>query len=254
MNILQILFYLASLVIVSAAGIDDTNINIAKNGSLTASGITAGIILIVLGTMFLFFGRKLIKITIFFGGFFLFGIVFLVIAYKIRAPLDGENVRAIIYLAIAIVVGLIGGALTLWLYKLGLFILGGLGGFALAAYIMNWSSIGLFNQNWARIVFICAFVIIGGLLVLFFERPVTIISTSIYGSYALFVGIDCFARTGFKESIASVLSKTTNPVKNTAAIYGMLAGTIVLAIIGAGHSSINMLLDTASFLIGIVAT
>ncbi|PWA01190.1 hypothetical protein BB558_002722 [Smittium angustum] len=233
MNILQILFYLASSVIVSAAGIDDASIDITNNGGISASGITAGVILIVLGTIFLFFGRKLIKITIFFGGFFFVGILFLTIAYVIRAPLDGENTRAIIYLVVAIAVGLIGGAFALWLYKLGLFILGCLGGFALAAYIMNWSSSGLFSQNWVRIVFIVVFVIIGGLLVIFFERPVTIISTSIYGSYALFVGIDCFAKTGFKESIASVLSKTTNPVKNTATIYGMLAGTIVLAIIGA---------------------
>ncbi|PVU85593.1 hypothetical protein BB559_006928 [Furculomyces boomerangus] len=233
MNILQILFYLASLVVVSAVGIEDASIDIAKNGSLTASGITAGVILIVLGTMFLFFGRKLVKITIFFGGFFLFGILFLIVAYRIRAPLDGENTRAMIYLVVAIVVGLIGGALALWLFKLGLFILGGLGGFALAAYIMNWSSTGLFSQNWVRIVFIVAFVIVGGLLVLFFERPAIIISTSIYGSYALFVGIDCFAKTGFKESVASALSKTVNPVKNTLSVYGMLAGTIVLAIIGA---------------------
>ncbi|PVU85099.1 hypothetical protein BB559_007215, partial [Furculomyces boomerangus] len=213
MNILQILFYLASLVILNAAGTTSANISIPKIGGLTTGGIIAGVVLVVLGTIFLFFGKKLIKVTIFLGDFFLVGVVFLVIAYKIRAPLDGENTRSVTYLVVAIVVGLIGGALTLWLYKTNLLIIGGLGGFAVAAYIMSWSSTGLFSQIWVRVVFIVASVIVGGLLVLFLERPAIIISTSIYGSYALFVGIDCFARTGFKESIASVLVKLQIPSK-----------------------------------------
>ncbi|PVU85966.1 hypothetical protein BB559_006727, partial [Furculomyces boomerangus] len=233
MNILQILFYLASLVIVNAAGTTSANISIPQSGGLTTGGIIAGVVLVVLGTIFLFFGKKLIKVTIFLGGFFLVGVVFLVIAYKIRAPLDGENTRELIYLVVAIVLGLIGGTLALWLYKTNLLIIGGLGGFAVAAYIMSWSSTGLFSQIWVRVVFIVAFVIVGGLLVVYLKRPAIIISTSSYGPYSLFVGIDFFAKTGYKECITNILSEAKSPVKNTTAIYVMLVGAIIFAVIGA---------------------
>ncbi|PVZ97050.1 hypothetical protein BB558_007018 [Smittium angustum] len=227
------MLYLASLALGGSSKINYANIDITKNGSLTASGITAGVILMILGTIFLFYGRKLVKITIFFGGFFFLSIFCLVLTYWIRAPLNGENTRALIYVVLSIVLGLLGGALALWLYKINLLIIGVLGGFSLAVYIMNWSSTGFFSNNWAKIIFIIAFMIVGGLLVVFLERPAIIGSTSTYGSYSIFVGIDCFTRTGFKESIISVFRKTTNPVKNTPSMYGMLVGTIIFAIIGA---------------------
>ncbi|PWA00783.1 hypothetical protein BB558_003160 [Smittium angustum] len=233
MNILQILFYLASLVIVNAAGTASANISIPKSGAISASGITTGVILLVLGTIFLFFGRKFIKVTVFLGGFFLVGMVFLIIIYWVIPPNKGDNIRELIYLTIGIVLGLIGGALALWLYKTNLLIIGGLGGFALATYVMGWSSTGLFTQNWAKIIFICGFVVVSALLVMFLERPAIILSTSVYGSYAVFVGIDCFAKTGFKESITNVLSKTKAPIKITPSMYGMLVGVVIFAVIGA---------------------
>ncbi|OMJ28178.1 hypothetical protein AYI69_g2351 [Smittium culicis] len=152
--------------------------------------------------------------------------------YNIRAPGDNENTRALIYLIVAIVLGLIGGTVCLFFFKLGLFIVGVLGGFALASFIMTWSPNGIFNDNWANILFISVISVVVGVLILFFERPIMIVSTSTFGSYATFVGIDCFARTGFMETASLVLQNENNISSHSAKVYGMLAGTIILAIIG----------------------
>ncbi|OMJ16876.1 hypothetical protein AYI70_g6320, partial [Smittium culicis] len=148
-----------------------------SKGTITASGIVPGIVLLIISIMFTFFGR----------------IIVLYVEYKIRAPNDGENTRAIIYFIVAMLCGVLGGVLCLFLYRVGVFLIGVLGGFALANFILTFSATGVFNQNYARIIFIVVFCIIGGVLTLFMERPAIIASSSVYGSYITFVGIDCFA-------------------------------------------------------------
>lgn len=58
-----------------------------------------------------------------------------------------------------------------------------------------------------------------------------LLGTAIPGSYALFFGIDVFTKTGFNNATQMFLNGngfyTTSP-----AVYGMLAGVLVLAIIG----------------------
>ncbi|OMJ21069.1 hypothetical protein AYI70_g3698 [Smittium culicis] len=203
-----------------------------SKGTITASGIVPGIILLIIGIMFTFFGRKLVKAMIFLAGFCFVGIIVLYVEYKIRAPNDGENTRAIIYFIVAMLCGVLGGVLCLFLYRVGVFLIGVLGGFALANFILTFSATGVFNQNYARIIFIVVFCIIGGVLTLFMERPAIIASSSVYGSYITFVGIDCFAKTGFKESILLIAQGYQSIKGRSSSVYGMLAGTVILAIIG----------------------
>ncbi|PVU90596.1 hypothetical protein BB559_004562 [Furculomyces boomerangus] len=211
---------------------NNSAILVTKIGGLNAQGIFAGIVLIILGFTFTFCGRKLVKVLVFISGFAFTVIFVLVIAYRIRAPQPGENARALIYLIIAIITGFLGGGFAVWSYKFGLFVVGALGGFAVSSYIIAWSGKSLFADNWIRFVFILVFCIIGGFLVVFFERPAMIFCTSIYGSYALFVGIDCFARVGFKELVFSILHNVQAPTKTSPAVYGFLAGTILVSAIG----------------------
>ncbi|OLY84839.1 hypothetical protein AYI68_g994 [Smittium mucronatum] len=234
MSLLHLLFYFLFSALTNAQNISINGSNdiIFSKGTVDASGIVAGIILIVFGFIFTFFGRKLVKVLIFLAGVCFVGIFVLYAEYKIRAPQDGESTRTLIYFIVALAIGCIGGFVCLFLYKVGIFLVGALGGFALANFILTFSSSGIFSQTYARIIFIVVLAAIGGVITLFIERPAIIIGSSAYGSYISFVGIDCFARTGFKESILLVVYGSQSIKGRPAGVYGMLAGTVVLAIMG----------------------
>ncbi|KAJ2100806.1 hypothetical protein GGI09_002096, partial [Coemansia sp. S100] len=140
---------------------DDGSLALSKHGALIASGIIAGIALILIGFFFNFFGYKLVKVLIFLAGFCVVGGLVLYAEYKIRAPQEDEKGRQLWYLGIAAICGLLGGALLLFLYKVGLALVGALGGFALASWILAMKSGGLIHSDVGRILFIVAFVLVG---------------------------------------------------------------------------------------------
>ncbi|KAJ2818918.1 hypothetical protein GGI24_004951, partial [Coemansia furcata] len=152
--------------------------------------------------------------------------------YKIRAPQDDEKGRQLWYLGIAAICGLLGGALLLFLYKVGLALVGALGGFALASWILAMKSGGLIHSDVGRILFIVAFVIVGMAVVFFIERPAIIVASAIWGSYALFVGIDCFARTGFQYTALAFLNAPGAVYETSPKVYAMIAGMAVCACLG----------------------
>ncbi|KAJ1880907.1 hypothetical protein LPJ66_011413, partial [Kickxella alabastrina] len=116
---------------------DGGTLALGGNGGLVASGIVAGITLIVLGFFFNYFGYKLFKVLVFLAGFCVVAGLVLYAEYKIRAPLEDEKGRQLWYLGIAAVLGLLGGGLMLFLVNVGVALVGGLGGFALATWILS---------------------------------------------------------------------------------------------------------------------
>jgi hypothetical protein len=71
-----------------------------------------------------------------------------------------------------------------------------------------------------------------GIAILFFEKVLLVISTAFAGSYGFFFGVDVFANTGFSNGIQTFLSGGDGYVATTA-VYGMLSGVFVLAVLGA---------------------
>ncbi len=60
-----------------------------------------------------------------------------------------------------------------------------------------------------------------------------VIATAIGGSYAVFIGIDVFAQTGFSQAASFILSGHAGSfVITNSGIYGMLVGMVVLAVAG----------------------
>ncbi|KAJ2520634.1 hypothetical protein H4217_001908 [Coemansia sp. RSA 1939] len=214
------------------AASDGGDLALTNHGALVPSGIVAGIVLIVVGFFCNYFGYKLVKVLIFLAGFCVVGGLVLYAEYKIRAPHEDEKGRQLWYLGIAAIIGAIGGLILLFLYKVGVALIGALGGFALATWILSMKSGGLIHSDVGRILFIVALVVGGMVVALFIQRPAIIVASSVWGAYALFVGIDCFARTGFQYTALAFLNAPGATYETSPKVYAMIACMAVSACLG----------------------
>ncbi|KAI8324176.1 hypothetical protein GQ54DRAFT_78379 [Martensiomyces pterosporus] len=200
---------------VATADTKDGGLALSNHGAIQASGIIAGVVLIILGLFFNYLGVKIVKLLIFLAGFCVVGGLVLYAEYKIRAPLET-----------------IAGGILIFLYKVGIALVGALGGFAVATWILSMKSGGLIHSDVGRIIFIVVMIIIGMIAVLFLERPAIIVASSVWGAYALFVGIDCFAKTGFQYTALTFLNAPGAKFETTPKVYGMIAGMAISALLG----------------------
>ncbi|KAJ3005389.1 UNVERIFIED_CONTAM: hypothetical protein HDU68_004631 [Siphonaria sp. JEL0065] len=203
---------------------------------LTAySGIFGGI-LIATGIAMAFFGHKLFKSILFLGGFYLFAAIAFVIMqnveYNSPNSIGGDN-RDLVYFAVCILVGALGGALMLFVWKLGFFAVGAGLGYVLAILVLT-ALHQVITSSTVQYAVIAVFVIAFGVLIFFLEQPVLIGSTAIGGSYAVFTGIDVFAQTGFTDAARSIVSGRGSLGEVNAGtkwVY-MFVGCVILAIGG----------------------
>ncbi|KAL3898596.1 MAG: hypothetical protein SGCHY_002629 [Lobulomycetales sp.] len=202
--------------------------------NVRVSEIVTAIVLIITGLVFVFFGHRLFRPILFLAGFYVFGVLaysaLIAIETNRGAQLFGTN-RDWLFIVIVIVAGVIGGSLFACLWKLGLFAIGLLLGFTLGSFILGLISNGAIQSEVGRIIFLSVFALAGGIAILFFERVLLVLGTAFPGSYAVFFGIDLFAKTGFKNGVQTFISGQ-GVYNATAAVYGMLVGVVLLAIIG----------------------
>ncbi|KAJ1654446.1 hypothetical protein IWQ61_005630 [Dispira simplex] len=206
-----------------------------ENGDyhLYGQDIIAGIILIIVGFLFCFFGRRLFKVVLFLAGFCVVGLLVLLACFRIRPPHEDENTRTILYYVAGIIFGIIGGALCVCFWFVGLALIGVLGGFAIALWLLSLKSGGLITSTWGQVLLIVLCCIAGLILIFFLEKHILIIATAIWGAYAMMIGIDSFAHTGFRKHLSAIfngdhgLSYETNP-----RVYAMIGSLVALALIG----------------------
>ncbi|KAI8802160.1 hypothetical protein BJ742DRAFT_834156 [Cladochytrium replicatum] len=198
------------------------------------------IVLIVFGVLMAFAGFALFKIILFIAGFYSFSLLTVFILDLVAANLQGEqltnfnNNAAIIFGVCVLIMGIVGGALFLCLWRLGLFFIGALLGYTISAFILAVTGSSFISSDVWRYVFIGAFSLVFAIAILFVEKPLLIISTAISGAFALTMGIDVFVRTGFVAAVTGV----ANSVKNSGAgaiengVKGIFGGsTLVMAIV-----------------------
>jgi hypothetical protein len=122
------------------------------------------------------------------------------------------------------------------LVKIGLIILGAIGGASFGLFILGWKSGFVIESEAGRIIFIICFAIVGIILIHLLEKPAIIAASSILGSYVFFSGLDVFLKVGFVESTRSFLKGklTVNRglVEANPKLYVVLVCIPVLAIIG----------------------
>ncbi|KAF9585644.1 hypothetical protein BGW38_001399 [Lunasporangiospora selenospora] len=230
--------FLASTVSADPISINATVPDFGSAGgvkSITISSTIVAIVLMVAGFLFAFFGHKFFRITLFLAGFYLCATLAW-IALTNFEPTDGYKNAQWVYLGVSGAAGLIGGALFLCFWRLGFAAIGGIAGFYLAVFILSWASSGVISNGTGRIIFIAAFVIVGIILTFFLERHIVIIGTAIVGSGSFFVGLDNFIHTGFQEAFTAFLGGNHSALfggyQVTGKVYGMLAGTLGMMVIG----------------------
>ena len=105
-------------------------------------------------------------------------------------------------------------------------------GFIVATLIMQLQFLnGLVSNDIGRYIFIIIFVVGFALLTLKFQDVLMIISTAIIGSYAIFLGLDYFARTGFGNFIYNAIYRRAFEGIDGRA-WVMVAGFVSLSVVG----------------------
>ncbi|KAJ3200193.1 hypothetical protein HDU67_002249, partial [Dinochytrium kinnereticum] len=205
-----------------------TDKQIEENRSTTFA-VVSSIVLIIVGLAFLFAGFAIFKPALFFSGFFLFVLLSVAIMNAVQNGTK-KDINSTIFFGVAAVAGVIGGLIFLCVWKAGLFALGAILGFVIAAVILSFVSNGSIAPGAGRVAFIVAMSIVFGVLLLFFERWLYIIATAIPGAYAIVLGVDCFANVGFKDAAVSFLGRGT--FQTSPKLWGLIALFVILSIFG----------------------
>ncbi|RHX98023.1 hypothetical protein DYB37_002699 [Aphanomyces astaci] len=161
-------------------------------------------------------GYKLTKPVSFISGFGLGGVFFSAVFATLFPVSKAAPIAAFL------VGGLILGLVAVYFYRVGIFILGGAGGLAIGAQVAQLAQAG----HVLTIVLLIVFAIIGGILVLYLEKPANIISTSVFGSWMFVRSVGFFAGS---YSNGSNFDTLTQAQKN--AFFAYFGGLVVLAII-----------------------
>ncbi|KAJ3162812.1 hypothetical protein HDU86_003786 [Geranomyces michiganensis] len=200
---------------------------------VTVQSTIAAVILIIAGSLVLFFGHRLFYPTLFVGGFFTFASLAYVALINAE-PSSGYSNRSTLILCVVLAAGIIGGLLSVCLVKLGITLVGAAGGFALALFILSWKSGGLIESGLGRTIFIIACVVVGAVIIHFVIKQALIVLTAIAGAFGITLGIDFFAKTGFAQTVQDILSKRDFDLSdvNRSKVIALLVTTAVLAVIG----------------------
>ncbi|PKY37942.1 hypothetical protein RhiirA4_536859, partial [Rhizophagus irregularis] len=196
--------------------------------------IVYGILFMIIGLIEVFYGYKLIRVTLLVMGFLFWSSTSVIILLIIDN--SNETFRsALFYFAIWLGFGTLGGLLSYWCWHLGLILSSAYGGFAFIITILTLSHITL---DILRYILITFFVLLPPLVVYRYEKHAINIATSIAGSYTFFYGIDEFANQGYKEMIQLARSDGALRFKPTIVIYILITFTLLLAAFGIGFEHI----------------
>lgn len=194
---------------------------------VTTQSAIFGVLLILCGMILCLFGRRLVRPVLFIAGFWMGA----VIGWAICAAVEPPPSRWVFF-AVCIAVGVVIGVVAIFVYKVGLALLGALSGLQIALFILHFRDDGLINSDGGRIAFLVCMAVLGLVLILVLEKYLLIGFTASLGAYMTFIGIDFFAHTGY--SFIVQLSTTDDPVSYelTPAVWGMIAGEIAFFLIG----------------------
>jgi hypothetical protein len=169
----------------------------------TAQLVVVGVIALVAGLLFLFAGSRLVRPILFLAGLY----VGATVAYTIltRAePLRPYANRQDVLLGSSIAIGVVVGLLAIALVRVGLTLVGALGGFFLAMWIASWSASIYPSTAFLVILVLC--IVAGAVAIHWAERHLFIWATSITGAYSFLFGVDVFADVGLGAYLHALLA------------------------------------------------
>jgi hypothetical protein len=214
--------------------------NSLKN--FTQTSVTSkviGSISILLGLVIAFFGYRLLDMILGISGFIVFGDLAYFILVRFE-PVEGYgDGRGWILLLVPITAGIIGAIVAYSIFRLGLGIVGFLGGASLAILILSFGTNGLIDNDLSRLIFILVLGIFMAIVIQFAEKFVVVFATSIAGSLAVFMGLDAFIQTGFNQVTQLFLFRGVGiegiRYQVTSQVGWMIGATILLSFISGGY-------------------
>ncbi|KAI9320830.1 hypothetical protein BX666DRAFT_1911677 [Dichotomocladium elegans] len=220
-----------ALPLVARAPGDENTIEIPIAGhTVSVHGVILSIILFIAGAYLCFLGGVHQKFTMFIVGFFVGSNVAYIVLVNAKEDY-GSNSETIL-LVVSVVVGLLAGLLLSCCFFLAVYLLGGVLGYLAALWFLSWSDNGVIQSNWGRAILIICCVIVGIVLIAFFERTMVVIATSFIGSFFVFFGIDLYVQTGFTTAVSSFLHARNfdTLAESSPGVRGMLGGTLGLTL------------------------
>jgi Domain of unknown function (DUF4203) len=233
---------------------------------ITFGWVTYGILIGLIGIVFLFFGLRYYKAILFFLAsamsfyFLQNGIQWCCIKVGATAAFQEEYAFYLKWL-IPGVLSMMVGFLTVQFWKIGIYIVGAVGGYFLGVFLLsllmpipefhsfmtqipinindatsalNGSSL----EFWLKIAWFSGFILLGLVLVKFCERAIIIFTTCLVGAGCLCAAADAFANTHFHKFLSEIVkmskSEYTNPEKfikqfqNEPAYFGNLIALAIL--------------------------
>ncbi|KAF9438027.1 hypothetical protein BGZ76_010156 [Entomortierella beljakovae] len=191
-----------------------------------------GTILILLGLYLVFFGYKLMRMTLILMGFITWTVIVMFIIAVLRWDLVSELFHpAHYYFWMWVLAGFTGALLSIRLWYLGIMMIGGFGGFALSMGIIAACNSSLSNLH--RLILLVFLICLGAGLSLSFERSTVILGTSLAGALILMFGLDEFLQEGYREMfiIFGFAGRILKYHPNRK-VYIMIGSTLALACLG----------------------
>jgi hypothetical protein len=194
------------------------------------------------GVIFLLFGFRILKVTLFVAGF-AFGSTVVFMLMRQHTELEYKYI-----LASGAAGGIIGGALTLFVLKIGIFVLGGFLGFWIGTLALSIpipidhqrrTLMQLLEEPWQYYAVIGGSCLLFGLLALTnkFQKFLIILTTSLGGAICLCAFADHWLNSGFSLAGETLLStarerKDITQVQIKASALAVLIVCVAIAIIG----------------------
>ncbi|KAJ3396900.1 hypothetical protein HDU92_001473 [Lobulomyces angularis] len=179
--------------------------------SVTVSSSILGVAFLLSGISFCFFGINYVPTTTFWTGFFInITIGYLIMTTIIYKVLHLIMIGDWIYVVILLILGLIGGFMTMSFIKIFCLLIGGLLGYSIGILLLLVGFGVLVSISFsAHIVYMLIFVTAGATIVFFHEGIVIKMGSALTGAMAIFLGLDTFFCTGFIECIVSAMTCIT---------------------------------------------
>ncbi|KAG2502675.1 hypothetical protein JM18_009825, partial [Phytophthora kernoviae] len=219
---------------------DDTASDTVESLFDSAKGIKVGgsilaIVAMAVGAVMVVMGYRLFRATLFAVGFVAGGVG---VAMIVEHVFDDKSWVVTASWVAFVVGGLICGSIVVSLYSLGIFIAGAAAGVALAMMIHNSFGYEIYPSHPQVVLIVLCIVlgILGGVLTIKLEKPVLIVSTSLFGAAILVWGVGYFAGDFPSSSdLREYASKDINGdwvYSIPDAWWGYLAGILVLFVLG----------------------
>ncbi|CAO3626786.1 unnamed protein product [Cunninghamella blakesleeana] len=201
----------------------------------TQMGVLGGLF-IILGLYLMAFGFRGFRITMFVMGFLLFGLLTWIGLTNCQTS-EGYLNDQVTMIAVPAGLGVLGGIIFVFLWNIGIYVTGALGGLSLGLFILCWKSDLVIASDIARPCFLAGISILFGAICFFIETYIILFATSFVGSFIFIIGIDVLARKGYVAGIRSIIDR--NPLHKVhyeidRNVYILLSFTIVLFLIAFG--------------------